>query len=147
MKAILLFLTLCASTLAENVNVTLAWDANPEPDMSEYRLYVGTAHEIYAQPIVVKATQQTVSLPAGTLHYAIVTAVNTSGMESLPSAELVFQVYREGEGKAPSAPVNMRKVAGLTVEVSNDLRVWAVLHSQLLEATEPNQFFRLVLTP
>lgn len=149
MKKLTLFLLILLSAFAraEDVSVTLAWDANPEPDLMEYRLYIGTAHELYAAPVIVRgATQQTVLLPSGTLHYAVVTAVNTSGLESLPSAELVFQVYRAGEGKAPSAPVNLRKVAGLTVETSQDLRVWSVLHSQLVEASELNQFFRLVLS-
>lgn len=149
MKALSILLALCLPAFAENVNITLAWDANPEPDVNGYRLYIGTEHGTYAQPIQVKGTQQAVSLPINTLHYAVVTAVNTSGLESTMSEELVFQVFKPGEGKAPSPPVNLRKVAGLSVSIeqSSDLRVWATLHSLLVpEPSAGNQFYRLVLS-
>lgn len=144
----LVTLFLCATSFAQTVNVTLAWDQNLEPDVAEYRLNIGTAHGVYGQPIFVRGTQQTVALTKGVLHYATVQAVNTSGLASLPSEELVFQVFNVGEGVVPSAPTNLRKIgaASISIETSEDLQIWSVLHSELVSLTNPNQFFRLVLT-
>jgi hypothetical protein len=148
MRTILFFLFLTVNVLAqETVDVRLAWDPNPEPDVSEYRLYVGVAHGTYTPFVPVAGLTKTVSLPKDVLHFAVVTAVNTSGLESLPSTELAFQVFKTGEGKVPSAPVGLRKNGPLQVslEQSNDLKVWQTLYAKTVEATLQD-FFRVKLS-
>jgi hypothetical protein len=129
--------------------VTLKWDPNSDGDVTDYRLYLGQAHGFYGPAIEVKgATQFTIMLPKAVLHYAVVSAVNTSGVEGLPCAdELVFQVGPQAEIKAPSPPVNLRKVAmgTLSIETSRDLQVWSTVYSELVNL-DSSKFFRLSLS-
>ena len=145
---ILLFLTV-SLTAQEMVNVTLAWDQNPEPDISHYRLYVGTSSGVYGPSIPVGETTKTLSLPKNVLHFAVVTAVNTSGLESPGSKELCFQVFTTGEGKAPSQPVGLKKTGSISISIekSEDLQIWHPIHNQIEVVTNQNTFFRLALAP
>lgn len=148
MKILLAFLLLAVAAIAqETVNVTLTWDANIEPDLAGYRLYVGTSSQTYGPAIIVDGTVKTIALPKDTLHYAVVKAVNTSGLESGPSNELAFQVFRAGEGKAPSAPTNLRKPGPLqvSIEQSSDLMLWASIHTQMVPTHTESMFYRLTL--
>ena len=71
---------------------TLTWNANTDTDLAGYKLYIGTGSGSYtfAGPFDVKqATTYTVSnLPRGQTYYFAVTAYDTSGNESQPSAEV-----------------------------------------------------------
>lgn len=149
MKSLLILLALCGSVLGETEPVTLAWDDdNTAPDIAGYRIYITQVHGVWGSAIQSTTKEKTVDLPINTLHYAIVTAVNTSGLESLPSSELVFQVYRPGEGKVPSPPKNLRKISGVTIgiESSSDLKVWATLYELLVpEENAGSKFYRLAL--
>lgn len=147
MKTLLLLFALAISAFAENANVTLSWPANPEPDVSEYRLYVGTAKGVYGAPVTVEGTSKTLALLKDTIHYAVVAAVNTSGIEGAKSPELAFQVFKPGEGKAPSAPVGIKKSTALqaVIERSEDLKAWAVVHTQSMDETATAVFYRLSL--
>ncbi len=82
-------------------SVTLAWDANSEPDLAGYILRWGTASGNYtAQTNLATVTTNTVSgLAAGTTYHFAVSAYNTSGLESGPSAEVVYTV--PGANRAP----------------------------------------------
>ena len=95
-------------------SVHLAWDANPEPDIKGYRLHWGT--ETGAYPITVdvgNTTTGTLEVPATAgLYYAVVTAYNTAGLESLPSNEVSFSVV------GPSRPTGVKMIrVSVTVEV------------------------------
>jgi hypothetical protein len=83
-----LFLALAGQAQAEQV--TLAWDANSEPDVEGYKLYYGTAAQAYSQVINVgKNTQVTVSnLSQGVTYFFAVTAYNLEGDESEYSNEI-----------------------------------------------------------
>lgn len=104
----LLLLLLSVASFAQDTtaNVTIAWDANPEPDIAEYRLKVGTESGTYGQIFRVAGTQQAISVGKVGFYYAVVTAVNTSGLESPPSDELVFSAT----GKPPTKPGKPRKL-------------------------------------
>lgn len=71
---------------------TFTWNANTDTDLAGYTLYIGTGSGSYtfAGPFDVKqATTYTVSnLPRGQTYYFAVTAYDTSGNESQPSAEV-----------------------------------------------------------
>ena len=78
--------------LAESV--TLAWDRNPETDVTGYQLYYGTNSGIYSQTVNVGNTTEVVipDLESRTTYYAVVTAYNTAGLESFLSEELAFKI-------------------------------------------------------
>lgn len=77
--------------------VTLAWDANPEADVAGYRLYCGSQPNRYEVITDVgKVTETQVSgLSHGETYYFALTAYNTSGIESLPTEDLVYSVAKE----------------------------------------------------
>jgi hypothetical protein len=68
----------------------ISWNANPEPDIQKYLVAYGTVPG--SHPIVKDAGLSTaftlVSLTSGVPYYIIVTAVNTSGIQSPPSSEV-----------------------------------------------------------
>ncbi len=74
--------------------VTLAWDANTEPDVSGYKLYSGTATRVYGTPITVGnvLTYTVTGLADGQTFYFAVTAYDTFGNESGYSNEVVYTV-------------------------------------------------------
>lgn len=141
----LIFILFSLTAIAQDIDKLLLWDANPEPDLMEYRLYVGTSPDAYGPPIKVLTTSKVLSLPR-VLHYVKVTAVNTSGLESLPSNVLIFQVFATGEGVAPSAPIGLRVGGSLQVslESSHDLKTWTPLFTQIVQSTIQD-FFRVKL--
>lgn len=109
MKFLLSLFFLFSLAAAQADVITLAWDANPEPDLDHYELLVGTASGTYTQTIqITSATQSTLTLPDGVLHYAVVRAVNTSGQASEPSRELCFQ--SGPNPTAPAAPRGLHKI-------------------------------------
>lgn len=142
----LIFLLISLQAIAQNVDKLLVWDQNPEPDLMEYRLYVSTSSILFSpEPIRVTTNSKVLSLPR-VMHWAKVTAVNTSGLESLPSNVLIFQVFATGEGMAPSAPVGLRIGGPLQVslEQSQDLKTWTPMFSQVIQSI-PQDFFRVTI--
>ena len=82
--------------------VILAWDANPEADISSYRLSYGTTTGSYSNVIDV-GTNLEASVPnlvQGNVYYFAVSAVNTSGVQSHYSSE--FPYYVESELTSPN---------------------------------------------
>lgn len=73
-------------------NLNLAWNPNPETDISAYRLSYGTSSGQYNQVVDAgRNTRATVSnLEQGKTYYFVVTAVNYAGMASDPSIELIY---------------------------------------------------------
>jgi len=73
-------------------NLNLAWNPNPETDISAYRLSYGTSSGQYSQVVDAgRNTRATVSnLEQGKTYYFAVTAVNYAGMVSDFSTELVY---------------------------------------------------------
>lgn len=88
-------------------SVTLAWDANPEPDIAGYRVSYGTTSGIYTQQIDVgNTTNAAISDLAGNeTYFFVVTAYNTAGLESLPSNELSFAQPNQPPSVSLTSPV------------------------------------------
>jgi hypothetical protein len=91
-KAWLLGAALALAALAANAqtahSVTLAWNPSTGIPLSTYRLYQGTASQVYTSSNSVgNVTNTTVSgLSAGTTYYFAVSAIATNGLESLLSS-------------------------------------------------------------
>jgi hypothetical protein len=71
--------------------VSLAWDANNEPDLAGYNIYYGTASGDYSRRIDVGNTSEytVVDLDEGVTYYLAATAYDQKGNESAYSEELV----------------------------------------------------------
>ena len=121
-----IFLLFVPYVIAESV--PLIWDENPEPDVSSYKVYYGTTPEELNESKVFETNSGSIDLPNGVIHYAVVTAINTSGLESLPSKILAFQV---GVPVKPGAPGGFRvKVeTRVAIEISSDFKEWHEINS------------------
>lgn len=87
----LLLSTLCSPSRAAQ-SVTLAWNANSEPDIAGYRIYCQTAAED-SSAVVDVGNPTTFTLPnlgAGIAYLFTVTAYNGALLESLPSNAVLF---------------------------------------------------------
>jgi fibronectin type III domain protein len=78
--------------------VTLTWTANREPDLTGYKVYVGTASGTYSFPgsafVIGKVTSYTVSnLPMGQTYFFAISAYDSAGNESLLSAEVSKSLF------------------------------------------------------
>jgi hypothetical protein len=122
MKAIAALLLFAFAISAQALDVTFAWDANPESDVVRYRLYlyddattawipVQDAADDPATPA--NDTPLTMRLPAfpDVESRVRLTAINSAGLESLPSNELVVKI-------PPSAPQGLRYTIQLTGEIT-----------------------------
>lgn len=91
--------------------VTLAWDSSPDPAVSGYRVYEGTASRNYSA-VFDPGNTTNVSiggLRVGNVYYFAATAYDTNGLESDFSAELV---YTNGSSSAPVITNLVRTATG-----------------------------------
>lgn len=110
MKKTLLVAALIAlsalAAVAETFTATLAWDANPEPDIAGYRIYARELGGSYATPATVTVTNgvtgTVTNLTAGKTYFFVATAFNTSGLESDYSNEVSCVLPGQ-----PGAPANL----------------------------------------
>ena len=106
LAAIVVVIMATASLAAAQTSVTLAWNANTEPDIAGYTIYYGTTSGNWPTSVDVgNVTQYTVNdLTRGSTFYFVVRAYNTEGLYSGPSAEVSAQIpYIDGT-VAPTAP-------------------------------------------
>lgn len=143
---ILLLLLVLGSAFADPI--TLQWDRNPEPDIKEYRVYSSDEKGVYGAPTqVIKGdaatpTEATLDLAPDVLHFAVVTAFSTAGLESMPSEEIAFRIGTT----PPSKPGNLRVkiILNATLQISRDLEQWVDRGS----VASDQLFFRLAsVTP
>lgn len=91
------------SAIAFAEEAVLSWDANTEPDLAGYRVYIGTTPGTYGTPIDIDkqiASFSTTSLTPGTYFFAV-TAIDNSGNESGFSNE-VFKTITDSGGSESS---------------------------------------------
>lgn len=108
-------------TLALLLAVTLAWDADTDPDVVAYRVQVDDQPEA-----IVSTAEAVIELTKGA-HRATVRAVDSRGISSLPSEELLIEV---------------RELA-LEIQLSLDMESWDTIHTQSFLTIDPQSFFRL----
>jgi N-acetylmuramoyl-L-alanine amidase len=91
-RLVFLALTLLAAhgSTAFAQSVTLAWDRNPEPDVTGYRLYYGTSPRTYTNQVDVgnQITYQVTGLDVSLNYYFAVQAYNRYGVSSGLSQEV-----------------------------------------------------------
>ena len=77
---------------AQAAQVTLAWDANSEPDLSGYKLYYGTSSGNYPNTISLGlvTTDTVTNLTDGVTYYFALTAFDAEGFESGKSNEVSY---------------------------------------------------------
>jgi Viral BACON domain/Fibronectin type III domain len=87
--------TLTVTSPTTNGTAALSWDANTDPDLAGYNVYMGTQPGVYGAPTSIgNTTSYTVgNLTGGRTYYFSLTAVDTSGNESLHSSEVSKSVY------------------------------------------------------
>lgn len=85
---------LFAGTAAQAAQLTLRWNASPEPDVAGYVVHFGTRSGQYDQSMDVGKAQRVVvsDLEPGTTYYFCATAYDSYGFASEPSKELSFTV-------------------------------------------------------
>ncbi len=90
------------------VNLTLAWDASPSPNVTNYSIYYGLSSGSYPNKVVAGNSTSVVisNLVVGTTYYFVATSVANNGLESAHSAEFAY------------APVLPRVGARLQINVS-----------------------------
>ena len=88
---VLVLAALAASAQGQN-SVTLAWNPDAGTDIAGYKIYYGVASRTYTNTNNVgNVTNATISsLISGTIYYFAATAVDTSGLESDYSTEVVY---------------------------------------------------------
>ena len=102
-----LFLLYCLAPAAFGANVTIHWQANPEPDISHYVLYYGTKSRQYTDSVgnIVGTNYTVTDLQNGLTYYFAVTAVDLAGQESALSDEVMFKI----DGGSPISKCNDEK--------------------------------------
>jgi hypothetical protein len=82
------------SANASAQSVTLAWDPSPSPEVTGYTVYYGTTSGVYpsSSRLGNQTTATIAGLQAGLTYFFVATASDASGMESLPSNEVSYQV-------------------------------------------------------
>ncbi|MEQ1730366.1 MAG: putative Ig domain-containing protein, partial [Vicinamibacterales bacterium] len=122
--AVSLFALLWAPNLASAESLTLAWDANTEPDVIGYYVFIGTSSGVYSTTIDVgTATSYTFgsALP-GTTYYLTVAAYSAGPVVGQRAPEVVTTT---GGGPTLSNPGNQTGSRGSPVSLT-------------LSATDPN---------
>lgn len=73
--------------VAKTGKITLQWNASPTPGVLTYRLYHSTNNVTWGTtyPGITATTFTVTNVPAGSSNWFSVTAVNSDGIESLPS--------------------------------------------------------------
>jgi chitinase len=117
---------------------SLVWNANPEPDVVAYKVYVGTGSGQYALSFPTQAPSLDISssllssLPLGSTLYFAVTAVNSAGLESAYSEEVSTAPAATGPTvtsrlSATALVLTVSTLPGATVafESSTDLTNWS----------------------
>ncbi|HSO61395.1 MAG TPA: fibronectin type III domain-containing protein [Desulfobacterales bacterium] len=113
-----LLVALLISVWARAEQVTLAWDANTEPDLAGYKVHYGTASGSYTTIVDVHnvITATVIGLAAGQTYYFVVTAYNAANNESGYSNQVSYSV--PAPNGAPATPTTPTGASAAMVNAS-----------------------------
>jgi len=99
---------LAAAAPAFAASVAISWNANTEPDLAGYKVKYGQSPGVHGTVVDVgNTTSTTISgLTDGATYYFVVTAYDSTGNESAPSAEVVADLTIPNTPPTVSAPSN-----------------------------------------
>jgi len=126
----------------------LGWDPSPDPAVSGYRVYYGTASGNYSSSILAgnMTTVTVTGLAAGVTYFFVVTAIDTNGVESAYSGEISFVPGQLAVGLS-AAPNHQFVLAvyglvshGYEIQATSDLKTWSVIGNALTDATGATTF-------
>ena len=94
-------------------DIGLAWDPVYSPNNAGYRLHSGTTSGVYTQISEVGNTTSTFvsNLVVGQTYYFVVTAYNSTGVESSPSNEIAYTAIQSSPTPTPSPTVSPNPTA------------------------------------
>src|SRR6185503_1751746 len=95
--------SLCTLTVRAASSAKVDWDASPSPNITAYTVRYGTASGSYpiSQGAGTALTATVTNLTVGTRYYFVVTARNSSGLESDPSSEVSYTPSASSPTNAP----------------------------------------------
>lgn len=126
--------------------IPLIWDASPTPNV-RYRLYHSTNDLTWHTNYLTTNLTYTVSnVPAGSLNWFTVRAVNADGIESDPS-----NVYLKGIAPRPASPGNLISVPiQFSLQTRGSNGVWQTIRTYtdtiIGSSAETNRLFQVVGT-
>jgi len=111
----------CLAYMLLAADVKLAWDANPEPDLS-YQVSYGLAsgRQVTNAPLTAATETSITDLIPGTTYYFIVRAINQKGLMSPPSTELAYTVPEPNLNGWVVAGVSEEQADGFAAELAID---------------------------
>ncbi len=136
-------------------NVTLTWNPSTSPNVIGYDIYYGPACGTYTNKISVgNVTSATVpGLKEGACDFFVVTARATTGLESLPSNEVSYNIpdrailaiqtiRQQGSPASVTITATGTTPSEWALESSPDLKTWTTV----TEGTDPQVNVSLVIT-
>ena len=153
MKTILIstvVLTLIILEFVSGQTVRLAWDLNEDPSVTSYVVRYGRESGVHPESVDVgnQNLATVIGLTVGVVYYFVVHAVNSAGLESLPSNE-VFTVARPEGQQVTWYRVQATMKGEFELQQSKDLVTWdTIVTAQgrvdaMLPVTGNAAFFRL----
>ena len=135
-------------------SVALAWNGSPSPEVTGYRIYLGTASGVYSSSVAVgNVTTLTIpGLASGVTYFLAITAHDANGQESDFSNEIIyttptgFPIVQIGVTANQQAVVTIGGLIGhrYDIEATQDFTIWTVIGTVTLGAsgsvnfTDPN---------
>ena len=111
---ITLAMLLCIPMLAWGQSVSFMWDANTEPDLAGYRIYMhtGGGSYDYTTPVIecTSVGASVTGLVEGETYSFVLRAFDTENLESGSSNELTWYEPYPYEGVPPANPTTLRFV-------------------------------------
>ena len=115
------------ATAVQAATLTIAWDRNPEPDVTSYVVRYGVQFGQYPNGVPCgNQTQCTFSVSNNKTYYFVVLAINSAGLQSPPSEPVLGRI-RNGSVLVSVAParVNFTAEGGTAALAVTSTRPWA----------------------
>ena len=151
---VILLWVACGSAARGDQSVSLAWDASPDSNVIGYFLYYGNASGDCPKLLNITNSSQTnvtvIGLKEGAKYTFVVTAYDSDGLESEPSAEVSYTVPGAFLTiNRLSNPNKLRIIFGVTttnhfvlaLEASEDLQSWTNLLNLNITSHTPGSFY------